>query len=830
MDILNKLREELQVERWQVEAAVKLIDEGNTIPFISRYRKEATGSLNDEVLRNLYERLNYLRNLEEKKTSVMASIEEQGKLTDDLKNKIQAAETLVVVEDLYRPYRPKRKTRASVAKEKGLDGLADLIREQKFSGSLEEAAAAYVNPEKGAADTKEALQGAQDILAEGISDEADYRMYIRKITMDEGKLTSTARDEKAQSVYEMYYQYEEPLKKAAGHRVLALNRGEAEKFLTVKVEAPRDRILQYLAKKVITEENPVTEAVLRAVIEDSYDRLIAPAIERDIRNELTEKAEEGAISVFGKNLEQLLMQPPIAGHVVLGWDPAFRTGCKLAVVDATGKVLDTKVIYPTAPQNKVEEAKKELKKLIDKYDITLISVGNGTASRESEQVIVDLIKELKKPVQYVIVNEAGASVYSASKLATEEFPQFDVGQRSAASIARRLQDPLSELVKIDPKSIGVGQYQHDMNQKKLGEALGGVVEDCVNRVGVDLNTASAPLLEYISGISKTVAKNIVEYREANGRFTNRKQLLKVPKLGPKAFEQCAGFLRIADGENPLDATSVHPESYPATMELLKKLELSMEDVRMLQAEAKKGRAAQNTSGADSKNTSGDAARQNVSAKNKANRKDRRQNGFNIRNTDTAMGRALAAAMQGMTLDADNGGTDKKGANASGRSGAGASNAANVSTGAAAGSSTSGSQKTAAVSALERRIPDKKKLAEELGIGEITLTDIVRELEKPARDPREDMPRPILRSDVLDMKDLKPGMVLKGTVRNVIDFGVFVDIGVHQDGLVHISQVSQKFIKHPSEVVSVGDIVQVVVLEVDEKKKRIGLSMKQVPKA
>ena len=825
MDILNKLREELQVERWQVEAAVKLIDEGNTIPFISRYRKEATGSLNDEVLRNLYERLNYLRNLEEKKTSVMASIEEQGKLTDDLKNKILAAETLVVVEDLYRPYRPKRKTRASVAKEKGLDGLADLIREQKFSGSLEEAAAAYVNPEKGAADTKEALQGAQDILAEGISDEADYRMYIRKITMDEGKLTSTARDEKAQSVYEMYYQYEEPLKKAAGHRVLALNRGEVEKFLTVKVEAPRDRILQYLAKKVITEENPVTEAVLRAVIEDSYDRLIAPAIERDIRNELTEKAEEGAISVFGKNLEQLLMQPPIAGHVVLGWDPAFRTGCKLAVVDATGKVLDTKVIYPTAPQNKVEEAKKELKKLIDKYDISLISVGNGTASRESEQVIVDLIKELKKPVQYVIVNEAGASVYSASKLATEEFPQFDVGQRSAASIARRLQDPLSELVKIDPKSIGVGQYQHDMNQKKLGEALGGVVEDCVNRVGVDLNTASAPLLEYISGISKTVAKNIVEYREANGRFTNRKQLLKVPKLGPKAFEQCAGFLRIADGENPLDATSVHPESYPATMELLKKLELSMEDVRMLQAEAKKGRAAQNTSGADSKNTSGDAARQNVSAKNKANRKDRRQNGFNIRNTDTAMGRALAAAMQGMTLDADNGGTGKKGANASGRSGAGASNAANASTGAAAGSSTSGSQKTAAVSALERRIPDKKKLAEELGIGEITLTDIVRELEKPARDPREDMPRPILRSDVLDMKDLKPGMVLKGTVRNVIDFGVFVDIGVHQDGLVHISQITDRFIKHPLEAVSVGDIVDVKVLDVDPVKKRIGLTMR-----
>lgn len=715
MDILNKLREELQVERWQVEAAVKLIDEGNTIPFISRYRKEATGSLNDEVLRNLYERLNYLRNLEEKKTSVMASIEEQGKLTDDLKNKILAAETLVVVEDLYRPYRPKRKTRASVAKEKGLDGLADLIREQKFSGSLEEAAAAYVNPEKGAADTKEALQGAQDILAEGISDEADYRMYIRKITMDEGKLTSTARDEKAQSVYEMYYQYEEPLKKAAGHRVLALNRGEAEKFLTVKVEAPRDRILQYLAKKVITEENPVTEAVLRAVIEDSYDRLIAPAIERDIRNELTEKAEEGAISVFGKNLEQLLMQPPIAGHVVLGWDPAFRTGCKLAVVDATGKVLDTKVIYPTAPQNKVEEAKKELKKLIDKYDISLISVGNGTASRESEQVIVDLIKELKKPVQYVIVNEAGASVYSASKLATEEFPQFDVGQRSAASIARRLQDPLSELVKIDPKSIGVGQYQHDMNQKKLSEALSGVVEDCVNKVGVDLNTASAPLLSYISGISGAIAKSIVAYREENGRFTDRKQLLKVAKLGPKAFEQCAGFMRIQNGTNPLDGTSVHPESYEAAEKLLKKQGFSLEDIS-------------------------------------------------------------GGKLTGLSLT----------------------------------------------------IKDYARLAKELEIGEITLRDIVKELEKPGRDPRDEMPKPILRTDVLDMKDLKEGMILKGTVRNVIDFGVFVDIGVHQDGLVHISEITdKKFIKHPLEVVSVGDIVDVKVMSVDLKKKRIQLTMKGI---
>ncbi|MFQ8703357.1 MAG: Tex family protein, partial [Eisenbergiella sp.] len=573
MDIINRLKDELSVQRWQVEAAVKLIDEGNTIPFISRYRKEATGALNDEVLRNLHERLVYLSNLEEKKESVLASIEEQGSLTEELREKILAAETLVVVEDLYRPYRPKRKTRASVAKEKGLGGLAELILAQELSGGLEEEAAKYISEEKGVADVKEALQGAKDIIAESISDEADHRIYIRKLTMEEGKLSSTAKDEKAQSVYETYYQYEEPLKKVAGHRVLALNRGEAEKFLTVKVEAPEERILRYLEKKVIVRDNPVTNEVLKDVVEDSYSRLIAPAIEREIRNELTEKAEEGAISVFGKNLQQLLMQPPIAGRVVLGWDPAFRTGCKLAVVDATGKVLDTKVIYPTAPQNKVEESKKELKRLIDKYDISLISVGNGTASRESEQVIVELIKELKKPVQYVIVNEAGASVYSASKLATEEFPNFDVGQRSAASIARRLQDPLAELVKIDPKSIGVGQYQHDMNQKKLGEALGGVVEDCVNRVGVDLNTASAPLLEYISGVSKAVAKNIVDYREENGRFTNRRQLLKVPKLGPKAFEQCAGFLRISDGDNPLDATSVHPESYPATMELLKKLEL-----------------------------------------------------------------------------------------------------------------------------------------------------------------------------------------------------------------------------------------------------------------
>ena len=827
MDINQVITGELGVKRWQVDAAVKLIDEGNTIPFIARYRKEVTGTLDDAQLRTLYERLVYLRNLEEKKEQVLSSIEEQGKLTGELKKQILAAETMVVVEDLYRPYRPKRRTRAMIAKEKGLEPLAAVITLQKADKPVEVYAEEYVNPEKEVNSVKEAIDGAKDIIAESVSDEADYRIWIRKATVQHGKVISQAKDENAESVYEMYYDFEEPVNRLAGHRVLALNRGEKEKFLTVKIEAPQDDILRYLEKKMIHSDNPYTTPILKEAAEDSYKRLIAPAIEREIRSDLTEKAEDGAISVFKKNLHQLLMQPPIVGQTVLGWDPAFRTGCKLAVVDPTGKVIGTTVIYPTAPTTpkKIQASKDLLKKIIEKYNITLISVGNGTASRESEQFIVELLKEIPQKVQYVIVNEAGASVYSASKLASEEFPKFDVGQRSATSIARRLQDPLAELVKIDPKSIGVGQYQHDMNQKKLGEALGGVVEDCVNRVGVDLNTASAPLLEYISGISKTVAKNIVEYREANGRFTNRKQLLKVPKLGPKAFEQCAGFLRIADGENPLDATSVHPESYPATMELLKKLELSMEDVRMLQAEAKKGRAAQNTSGADSKNTSGDAARQNVSAKNKANRKDRRQNGFNIRNTDTAMGRALAAAMQGMTLDADNGGTDKKGANASGRSGAGASNAANASTGAAAGSSTSGSQKTAAVSALERRIPDKKKLAEELGIGEITLTDIVRELEKPARDPREDMPRPILRSDVLDMKDLKPGMVLKGTVRNVIDFGVFVDIGVHQDGLVHISQITDRFIKHPLEAVSVGDIVDVKVLDVDPVKKRIGLTMR-----
>ncbi|MCI8376202.1 MAG: RNA-binding transcriptional accessory protein [Lachnospiraceae bacterium] len=715
MDILKKLTEELGVQRWQTEAAVKLIDEGNTIPFISRYRKEATGSLNDEVLRSLNERLSYLRNLEEKKEQVLGSIREQGKLTEELKQQILAAETLVVVDDLYRPYRPKRRTRATIAKEKGLEGLADLIRLQMTKRPLEEEAEAYLSEEKGVLTAAEAIEGAGDILAEAISDEADYRIYIRKLAFDEGKLVSAAKDEKVQSVYEMYYSFEEPVKKLAGHRILALNRGEAEKVLTVKLEAPEERILRYLEKKVIVRDNPYTGPVLKAVIEDSYKRLIAPAIEREIRSELTERAEDGAIKVFGKNLEQLLMQPPIVGQVVLGWDPAFRTGCKLAVVDATGKVLDTVVIYPTAPQNKVAEAKAVLKKLIAKYHITLISVGNGTASRESEMVIVELLKELPVRVQYVIVNEAGASVYSASKLATEEFPNFDVGQRSAASIARRLQDPLAELVKIDPKSIGVGQYQHDMNQKKLGEALAGVVEDCVNKVGVDLNTASASLLEYISGISKTLAKNIVLYREANGRFTDRRQLLKVAKLGPKAFEQCAGFMRITGGSNPLDATSVHPESYEAAQKLLASMGFHGEDLR-------KG---------------------------------------------------------GLT-------------------------------------------------GLSRKVKDVKKLSESLGIGEITLQDIVKELEKPARDPRDEMPKPILRTDVLEMKDLTPGMVLKGTVRNVIDFGVFVDIGVHQDGLVHISQITdKKFIKHPLEVLSVGDVVEVKVLSVDLQKKRIALTMKGI---
>lgn len=799
MDIIQKIKEELQVEKWQVEAAVKLIDEGNTIPFISRYRKEVTGSLNDEQLRNLDERLTYLRSLEDKKEQVLKSIEEQGKLTDELKEKILAAQTLVVVEDLYRPYRPKRKTRASIAKEKGLEPLAEYILRQEATEPVLNEAAKYVSEEKEVKTPEEALQGAQDIIAEMISDDADHRLYIRNITVEEGIVTGTAKDEKAQSVYEMYYNFEEPVKKIAGHRVLALNRGEAEKVLTVKVNAPEERILRYLEKKLITKENEYTTPVICAAVEDSYDRLIAPAIEREIRNDLTEKAEDGAINVFGKNLEQLLLQPPIAGKVVLGWDPAFRTGCKLAVVDATGKVLDTKVIFPTAPQNKVEESKAELKKLIKKYNVDLISVGNGTASRESEQVIVELLKELDRPVQYVIVNEAGASVYSASKLATEEFPNFDVGQRSAASIARRLQDPLAELVKIDPKSIGVGQYQHDMNQKKLSDALSGVVEDSVNKVGVDLNTASASLLEYVSGINKTIAKNIVDYRENNGRFVNRKQLLKVPKLGPKAYEQCAGFLRIPDGKNPLDATSVHPESYEAAEQLMEKLGLTMEDIK----EAQKQAAAKKASGRSSAAQADGQKNSNGTVNAPKKREEQKGKAVRVHNTNTAMGKALAAAMGGVTFD----------------------NSAQTSAKQTAPVAKNAVNDAKDMSGLEKRIKNKKLLAEELGIGEITLTDILKELEKPGRDPRDDMPKPILRSDVLDMKDLKPGMILKGTVRNVIDFGVFVDIGVHQDGLVHISQITDRYIKHPLEAVSVGDIVDVQVLTVDMAKKRIGLTMK-----
>ena len=795
MDIVVKIKEELNVEKWQVEAAIKLIDEGNTIPFISRYRKEVTGSLNDEQLRNLDERLKYLRGLEERREQVLASIEEQGKMTDELRAKIVAAETMVAIEDLYLPYRPKRKTRASIAREKGLEGLSEIILAQEITGSLEEAAKAFVDAEKGVNDENEAISGAMDIIAEDISDNADYRTYIREATMENGILVGRAKDEKAQSVYEMYYNYDEPVKKVLGHRVLALNRGEAEKFLVVKIQAPEEDILRYLNTKIITKDNPVTTPVIEEITRDAYERLIAPAIERDIRNELTENAEDGAISVFGKNLTQLLMAPPIVGKTVLGWDPAFRTGCKLAIVDATGKVLDTKVIYPTAPQNKVEEAKADLKKLIDKYNVDLISVGNGTASRESEQVIVELIKELDRPVQYVIVNEAGASVYSASKLATEEFPQFDVGQRSAASIARRLQDPLAELVKIDPKSIGVGQYQHDMNQKKLGETLEGVVEDCVNKVGVDLNTASAPLLQYISGISKAIAKNIVDYREENGKFKSRAELLKVPKLGPKAYEQCAGFLRIADGENPLDATSVHPESYDATLKLMDKLGITFDDVRAAQKNAAKAVLEKPAARPENKPAPKKKPKQVV-----------------IKNTNTAMGAALAAALAGSNLAVVEDDTNAKSKN-------NAASKANDNNGAAKDGASAGS--------LSHKLTEseKKKLSEELGVGEITLTDILSELEKPSRDPRESMPAPILRSDVLDMKDLKPGMVLKGTVRNVIDFGCFVDIGVHQDGLVHISHITDRFIKHPLEAVSVGDIVDVQVLDVEVDKKRISLSMK-----
>lgn len=712
MNINAIITEELQVKSHQVDAAVKLIDEGCTIPFISRYRKEATGALNDEQLRKLSERLTYLRNLDDRKSTVTASIEEQGKMTPELKKQIDDVTTMVALEDLYRPYKQKKRTRAAIARERGLDGLAMIIRLCATKLSLDEEAAPYVNPDKEVPTIKDAVNGALDIIAEEISDNADFRAHIRNITFKEGLLVSSAKDSEAESVYEGYYDFTSPVSKMTGYRTLAINRGEKEKFLTVKIEAPVDKIISYLEKHIIIKDNPNTVPALKNAIADSYARLIAPSIERDIRSELTSEAEDGAITVFGKNLEQLLMQPPITGQTVLGWDPAFRTGCKLAVSDPTGKILDTVVIYPTAPQNKVSEAKAILKKLIAKYNITLISCGNGTASRESEAIISDLIKEIPQDVHYVIVNEAGASVYSASELASKEFPQFDVGQRSAASIARRIQDPLAELVKIDPKAIGVGQYQHDMNQRKLDDTLGGVVEDCVNKVGVDLNTASAALLEHISGITGTIAKNIVAYREANGKFMSRRDLLKVPKLGPKAYEQCAGFMRITGGKNPLDATSVHPESYEAATAILKKTGFTPEDI-----------------------TSGN--------------------------------------IKGLSLI----------------------------------------------------ISDYKKLSDELGVGEFTLKDIVKELEKPGRDPRDEMPKPILKSDVLSMEDLKPGILLTGTVRNVIDFGAFVDIGVHQDGLVHVSQMSdKKFVKHPMEIVSVGDIVRVKVLNVDIAKKRIQLSM------
>ncbi len=792
MDILKQLTTELNVRYEQVEAAVKLIDEGNTIPFIARYRKEATGALNDEVLRNLDERLTYLRGLEEKKEQVLRSIEEQGKLTDELKAQIEAAATMVVLEDLYRPYRPKRRTRATVAQEKGLTPLAELIMAQETTVPLTESAAAYISEEKEVKTAEEAIAGALDIIAEQISDEADYRGYIREATMEEGSISSSAKEEGTESVYEMYYNFNEKLSTLPGHRILALNRGEAEKILTVKISAPEERILRYLETKVIVKDNPNTNEYLKATVEDSYRRLIAPAIDREIRNELTEKAEEGAIKVFGKNLEQLLMQPPIVGQTVLGWDPGFRTGCKLAVVDATGKVLDTAVVYATIPSpGKQEEAKKIVRHLICKYRVTLISIGNGTASRESELFVVDLLKEMNVPTKYVITSEAGASVYSASKLATEEFPDYDVAQRSAVSIARRLQDPLAELVKIEPKAIGVGQYQHDMNQKKLGETLAGVVEDCVNKVGVDLNTASPSLLEYVSGISKVIAKNIVAYREANGKFTSRQELLKVAKLGPKAFEQCAGFLRIANGSNPLDATSVHPESYDAANNLLEKLGFTAENIKELQENQKK--AAKQAEAAKK------AAKV---AEQKKQPKKKEPKTIQVKNTNSVFGQAMASAFAtgGAPVAAAKAEPAKKEA------------VTVVATG-------------EDLSHLSGMIRDKKKLAEELGIGELTLVDIIKELEKPGRDPREEMPKPILRTDVLEMKDLSEGMILKGTVRNVIDFGVFVDIGVHQDGLVHISQITnKKFIKHPLEAVSVGDIVDVKVMSVDVAKKRIQLTM------
>lgn len=717
MDIVSMIARELNVKVWQVRAAVQLLDEGNTIPFVARYRKEATGALDDEQLRKLGERLTYLRNLEEKKAQILERIEGLGMLTDELRQAIVSAETQVVVDDLYRPYRPKRRTRATVAREKGLGPLADALMEQRSGLSAAELAANFVDEDKGVPTADDAIAGARDILAEMIADEPDYRRVLREQTLNKGNIVSQLKSEEARalderSVYEMYYDFEEPLMRLLGYRVLAINRGEAENILKVSIGAPDKELIRYLEKQVITGREESVTAVLREAVADSYARLLAPAVERELRSQMTERAQESAIQVFGKNLEQLLMQPPISGQTVLGWDPAFRTGCKLAVVDPTGKVLDTAVIYPTKPQGKVEEAKDCLKKLIKKYGITLISVGNGTASRESEEIIAQLLREITEPVSYVIVSEAGASVYSASKLASEEFPRLDVGLRSAASIARRLQDPLAELVKIDPKAIGVGQYQHDMNQKRLEEALKGVVETCVNRVGVDLNTASPSLLSYVAGITGTVAKNIVSYREQIGHFNNRRQLLKVPKLGPKAFEQCAGFLRITGGSEPLDATAVHPESYHCVKALLQRLHYSEEHL-----------------------------------------------------------------------------------------------------------------KTGGFAGIARAVRDKAVTAKDIGIGEMTLSDILKELEKPGRDPRAEMPKPVLRTDVLDIKDLHAGMVLRGTVRNVIDFGVFVDIGVHQDGLVHISKLTnERFVKHPLEVVQVVDVVEVTVLDVDVQRGRIQLSM------
>jgi len=724
--ISEELSKELNIKKSQAESVIRLIDEGNTIPFIARYRKEATGSLDDEVLRRFDERLKYLRNLEDKKNTVLESISSQGKLTPELEKSIAEAMTLVEVDDLYRPYKPKRRTRATIAREKGLEGLADTILAQEIEVPVEEVAMDYITAddddiedEKRVLSIEDAIEGAQDIIAEEISDNANFRSLIRELSFEDGKLVSQAKDSQSESVYDMYYDYSEDISKIASHRVLAINRGEKEKFLKIKISAPEEDILSYLARHVLINKgskptqpvyNEYTEEVIREAIADSYKRLIAPAIERELRSQLMEEAEDKSIKVFSKNLEQLLMQAPIINKVVLGWDPAFRTGCKLAVVDEYGKVLDTSLIFPTEPQNKIAEARSVVRDLIFKYDINLIAIGNGTASRESEQIVADIIKDLD--VQYVIVNEAGASVYSASKLATEEFPDYNVGERSAISIARRLQNPLAELVKIDPKSIGVGQYQHDMNQKKLSESLDHVVEKSVNEVGVDVNTASVSLMEHVSGISKSIAKNIVSYREENGRFSSRKELLKVKKLGPKAYEQCAGFMKVSDSENPLDNTTVHPESYEATEKLLKTLGYSIHDVG------------------------------------------------SIRESD-----------------------------------------------------------------LDLSDAQYEELSNQLEIGEITLRDIVKELKKPGRDPREEMPQPILRKDVLTMEDLEEGMVISGTVRNVVDFGAFVDIGVHQDGLVHISQlVENRFVKHPLDIVSVGDIVDVKVLDVDVARHRIQLSM------